>query len=503
MPIVLQGGSVFQGSNTILPKIWSNGKAGKWTFQGQSWDWNSMVFDGVKSSVTFVPDLINGGLQGDFSIGTGSTTSVYPNKVDTYNHTPIRYEIDPAGGTGSFQILSRELTYWHKVNPLIYSYQYTSVGNTMTFNPIDNGNGFIISYVSPYGKSVTFRYKTETKDVREFKVLQEVETNTTDDTTNSTYLVSKDDSYDLTLDYKIGANNTPESSYTDVWLIGFQNEKEEWEYFNTSYSYYKNVPWKHNNTYMDSARCSTTHSNIDNICLLQLWQKPNVLYSVHIKFINPNYTDYNNAPSASSVLESNTVTWNTRSADILIYVEFGVSPDGGKTIYWNGTESDSSIGGTIGAKLVAMGITSVVPTNINEYMTANVLNSSCIPNSSFDGYTSVPRYTTHIDTATVYGTKAFKFVRMQITTESDNDEANNIPSARYQHYSPINFEQMATATNAGQIGGQWYASYTNNSQSAVKFQIGRKYKTDAWSCNVQVKLNYIKDSLKYIGSTGN
>lgn len=498
MPVIFQDGQLLQGSNTTLPKVWSGGKAAKWAFQGMRWNWSNIKFDGTESSFCFIPDPDGGGMQGDLSIGTGSATSTYPNKVGTYDHSNIRYEIDPAGGTGSFNILSRDLSYWHKIGPILYSYQYTSEGNDMTFIECQ----FDIKGCTDlrYGE---YTQLTTGNTGRELKRRYVINLSTTDDTTDSTFLPTANSDYDLTINYKIGPNNTSESSYLDLYLIGFINEKKEEEYFSRYYSYssYKNVPWKHNGTYIDSARTTPEQFTWYEFELLKLWQKPNVLYGVHIKFINPQYADYDTAPPASMVLESNSVPWNTRIADILIYVEFGISPDGGQTMWWNGVESDSTIGGDVGAELVASGITSVVPDDINKYMTASLLNNSCKPNSTFDGYSPEPRYTVHMDTATVHGTKGFKFVRMKITTDTDNDEANNIPKDRYQHYAPINFEDMATTTTDGKRLSQYYAKAEANSQSCVKFQIGRKYKTNAWSTTVQVKLNYQKDSLKFIGST--
>lgn len=112
---------------------------------------------------------------------------------------------------------------------------------------------------------------------------------------------------------------------------------------------------------------------------MKVWQKPNILYYAHLKFINLDYTDYDNPPSNANVMEHWYSNWDVKRREILLYIEFGVSPNGGKTIWWNGLESNPNIGGTIGAKLVARGITTIVPNDINKYLTATLLNYSTKP----------------------------------------------------------------------------------------------------------------------------
>lgn len=506
MPVILQGGHIYQGTNRTLPKIWSGGKAAKLGFHSQDWDWSNLSFDGSKASFSFVPDPEDGGLQGDFSIGTGSGTSKYPNTQDTYNYNNVLYEIDPAGGTGSFSILSRDLSYWHKYGPLLLSYQYTKQDNELTFSECK----FSITNSTNFNSVSTLDLLSNTtkSGQREYKVVNAVKINTTDDTKNTNYVPNSSSSTDLAINFKIGPNNTPEASYTDVIFVGFINEFNQNEYFSSTYQP-RNIPWT---KISESKRCLPNKTQPKEFTLLRLWQKPNILYYVHMKFINLQYTNYDSPPGNGNVLEHWNVGWNVNKEEILLYIEFGVSPNGGKTIWWNGVESDSNIGGTTGQKLVNRGITSIVPNDINQYLTASLLNYSFKPNSSFDGDSTTNRYKISTANATVYGSKAFKYVRIPITTDTNNDEANNIPRDRWQRYRCINFEDIPTNTTASNaddsnIGsdkkrnGDYWAKYPQSSQSAVKFQVGRKYKTANWKTDIHVDLFYKKDSLKYIGST--
>ena len=200
----------------------------------------------------------------------------------------------------------------------------------------------------------------------------------------------------------------------------------------------------------------------------------------------------------------------------MLYIEFGVSPNGGKTIWWNGLESNPDIGGKIGAKLVARGITTIVPNDINKYLTATLLNYSTKPgnvNGKPEGESPDNRYNISTSSATVHGTKPFKYVRIPIWTDLPNDEYANNSENTIQKYECINFSDVqtnTTATHNEDIGidastkrrsDEYWAKYQENSESAEKFQIGRKNRTNNWRTDIHIDLFYKKYPLKYKGST--
>lgn len=515
MPIVLKGGQILQGSGTTMPNIWSNGKAVKWAFSGPSWNWSNIVLDGSVSTFQFVADPVNGNMQGDFSIGTGSATSSYPAKQSTYNYNKTVFEIDPAGGTFSFDMTARELSYWHKVAPIFWSYQYTKVDNPMTR---DECRCYLTGGTDC---ETTKRYEISytPTDTRQIYTITYNVIKTTDDTTSTTYKVNKSNATDLSFNFTIGPNNTPEASYTEIWNVGFLNEKTgiNEEYFSTKYCSTKNrnTPW-HGATIVsdDTRKVDQSSTEKSEICLLKLWQRPNILYYVHMKFINPAYTNYDVAPT-SYVLESYAAAWNAKENDILVYIEFGISPDGGKTIWWNGVESDESIGGEVGKRIVNIGVNSIVPTDINKYITITQYDYSLQPNSARDGYSTTSRYSMVNTDATVHGTKAFKFVRFKIRTTGENNEYYNMPSDVVQRYELINYDYIQTSTTATHSDDQsidastnkrnssYYAKYNKNSEGAIKFNVGRKHKTNDWKTTIGLDLFYKHGSMKYIGSTSN
>lgn len=519
MPVILQSGYVFQGDSKALPKIVTNSKLGSFVFRGTSWDWSNLEFQGSANTLQFVPDPNDGGLQGDFSIGTGSVTSAYPTKQSTFDFDPNKvFEIEPAGGTGSFNLKARELTYTWKFGPILASYQYTKSDNNIVFSEgkflftgISNSNGITNKTYYPINKSEGSTYI-------QYHFLDIVRSSVSSSSNNWQNQPDEGSATDHTVSFSIGPNNTPEAAYTEVRFIGFSNEALGWEYFEPS-STFGSIKLDHPRavafTKEESQRSLPDASLPKEFTLLKVWQKPNIFYYTHLKFVNLDYTDYNNPP-ITSVLEHWYSNWDVKRREILLYIEFGVSSDGGKTVWWNGVESDPKIGGTIGANLVAKGITSVVPNNINEYLTATLLNYSTKPGNVGgrpEGESTDNRYNISTSAATVHGTKAFKFVRIPIWTDLPNDEYANNSENTFQKYECINFSDVPTNTTAThnedsgidivtkRRSGEYWAKYQANSESAEKFQIGRKNKTNNWKTDVHIELFYKKDSLKYKGST--
>lgn len=508
MSVLLGSGKIYVGTNNKIARVWTNSRIAHYGMQGTSWDWSNLEFHGANNSLVFVPDPDNGGLQGDLSIGTGSNTSKYPSKQATSDINNDLYEIDPAGGTGQFELFSRELSYTYKFGPIFLSYQFTT--STNSINALENR--FVVTSVSDpgdikkrsvIGAGTSYFTQIYKLDVKKPSNMQD------------TSYMPVPDTADITVNFSIGPNNTPDSSYTWIKLIGFFNESGQEEYFTnassfakTSYSHPRNVPWKN----LDSQR-NYLGTFPKELSLLKIWQRPNILYYVHMKFVRNDYNDFDSPPGQSDLIESSNDKWDITKNEVLLYIEFGVSPDGGNTVWWNGAESVSTIGGETGQKLVNQGITSIVPDDIHKYITCSFLNTSYVPNWDTMQDSDVPRYKFY--GATTNGNNPFKYVRIiYITYEGNpNDESNNLPKNVKQKYMCMNFEDMPTSTTATHTDdpsidittqkyqNEYWAKYQSNSQSAVKFQVKRTHATNPWHADLHVELNYTKNSLKYIGST--
>ena len=129
------------------------------------------------------------------------------------------------------------------------------------------------------------------------------------------------------------------------------------------------------------------------------------------------------------------------------------------------------------------------------------------------------RYALQINKATIHGTKAWKFIKIPISSGVENNSASNPPDKRTQKYNCINFEPIITTTTATSaddkninsdkkynssnpsLSGKYLAKYNANSQSGVKFQIGVSTTTEDWKTSISVNLNYTNGIMKYVGST--
>lgn len=517
MPVVLGNGKIYVGDSKQIPKIWTNSKIGHYGFQGTSWDWSHIYFSGVSNSFSFYSNSEKNGLQGDLSIGTGSVSSAYPDPQSTYDLNSKIYKVDPTGGTGQFSMIGRDYSYMFKLGPIFCTYQYTTKDNEMKFSEIK----FLFSDISNSTKNTSTTLFPSSGNTGNTYIQTHYLNVIRPETINGTNAPSNTNTSDYTLFFDLGPNNTTESVYTDVVLVGFFNESNNSEFFQDSSIFGENiirhnryVPWTTSSLNLDSER-SLSGTLPKDMTILKLWQNPNILFYTHLKFINPQYTNYDEQPTNANILEKLFVDWSESQADILLYIEFGVSADGGKNIWWNGYESVYSETGDLGKNLVNNGITSIVPDNINEYLDATLLNYSYKPTGEYNQNPGNTEGRYHISTtkATVYGNNPFKYVRIPIWTDNKNDNESNCSEDRYQHFKPIDFIQLytdSTAThkedpnvdiNTYKYLNSYWAKSESNSVSLIKYHIGMKYRTNPWSTDIHIKLSYEKDSLKYEGAT--
>lgn len=523
MPVVHLGSTYVGQSNSTAHQIWCNGKGCRFGFEYDStykplWTWSGFELDSAPNSVKFTPDPANGGLQGDLSIGIGSINSAYPNPVSAFNKTNTPLEIDPAGGTLEFSMIARELSYWHKIGPVLRISNTSQIGNTMDISEcrayfLENKSQYDIKKV-PYDTKVNSLYYTKFTNTYSYEYVFDVWKSDI----STTYQPSKNNYNDLTFTCRIGPNNTPYPTYVYIGLLGFANEANNIEYNNTSavHPYAlgevsgvlmsitnppigRPVPNIKNssNTYFDWRIGGTTlvTTGIPNQRLICLWQKPNVLYYVHMVWINPQYTDYDTAPTASEAISSQVTNWDVTDFDLLLYIEFGISPNGGYDIYWNNNESTDVI-----KKVYERGISATVPQDIHKHIKVKVES------------TSINRQNTSPYTVTVSKTetnsKPFKFVRVNVHLSSKNDEHNNLSENRYQKYAILNYKQLdgnIQTTNRFDPNnyGIHYARFDYNpcATTYFQYQIGRKYKTNKWNLQTSATLYYENGSMRYEGET--
>lgn len=544
MPVVHQGSTYVGNSTSTAHQIWSGGKSGKFGFgigphiyisdglfyrhdSAYLWTWSGFELDGTPNSVKFTPDPVNGGLQGDFSYGTGSPNSAYPQAVSTYNQTHKVMEVDPAGGILEFSMVARELSYWHKIGPLLRVSNTSQLGNQININEFrtyffDNKSQYTVIDL-PYSiaehpeKSLYYVKSTNTYSCEyEFTVHKS--------DTSISYQPSKTNKNDLTFTCYIGPNNTPYSAYTYIDVVGFLNELGWIEYNNPQSvnPYFKGELYEPDVSYsiinapigrpipVDKLLTGSTDyesyygdwrtgniNSIPNQRLICLWQKPNVLYYVHMLWVNPLHTDYDTAPSEDELLTRWTTNWSLTDYDLLLYVEFGISPNGGHDIFWNNATTSGTLGDAV-QKIYDRGMTATVPSDIHNYIHPN------IESSSLNRQNASPYTVTSSKTET--SNQPFKFVRINVHLSSKNDEHNNLSANRYQRYSILNYKQLdgnvqTTPAFDPSNNGFHYAKHDSSGTTCFQYQIGRKYKTANWTAFISASLYYENNGMRYEGET--
>lgn len=538
MPVVHLGSTYVGNSTSTAHQIWSGGKSGKFGFKyadvifdvsapkynNPLWTWSGFELDGTPNSVKFTPDPVNGGLQGDFSYGIGSNTSKYPQAVSTYNQTKQVMEVDPAGGILEFSMVARELSYWHKIGPVLRISNTSQLGNAMNIKEfrtyfLDNKSQYDIQKV-PYNTDVQSLWYTKSTNTYSYEYVFDV----LKSDTATTWQPSKTDKKDLTFTCYVGPNNTPYSAYTYIGLLGFANEVNDLEYNNTSsvHPYAKGkvqgvtmsiknppigrpihtniyTPSSGNKYYMDwrAGGDNDVTTGIYNQRLICFWQKPNVLYYVHMLWVTPLHTDYNTAPTQSELLTTWTTDWSVTDYDLLLYVEFGISPNGGHDIFWNNATTTGTLGQAI-KKVYGRNISATVPQDIHKYIHPKI-EASSVNRQSVTPYT-VTSFKTEANN------QPFKFVRIRVHLSSKNDEHNNLSKNRYQKYAILNYKQLdgniqTTQKEDPNNYGLHYAKYTPYATTYYQYQIGRKYKTNDWNLQISATLYYESGSMRYEGET--
>lgn len=528
MPVIHTGSTYVGNSTSTAHQIWSGGKSGKFGFETEKstykllWTWSGFELDGTPNSVKFTPDPVNGGLQGDFSYGIGSNTSKYPQAVSTYNQTKQVMEVDPAGGTLEFSMVARELSYWHKIGPVLRISNTSQSGNQMNIKEsrtyfLDNKSQYEIQKV-PYKDNVQSLWYTTSTNTYSYEYVFDILKSDTE----TTWQPSKTDKKDLTFTCYVGPNNTPYSTYTYIGLLGFANEVNDLEYNNTSsvHPYAKgevqgetmkvdNPPIGrpavnvrsilNNNAYFDwrSSNGTLVTTGIPNQRLICFWQKPNVFYYVHMLWVNPLHTDYTTAPTQSELLTTWTTDWDITDYDLLLYVEFGISPNGGQDIFWNNATTTGTLGDAI-QNVYDRNISATVPQDIHKYIHPKI-EATSVNRQSVTPYTVT-------STKTETNNQPFKFVRIHVHLSSKNDEHNNLSKNRYQKYAILNYKQLdgniqTTPALDPNNNGLHYAKYGSSGTTYYQYQIGRKYKTNDWNLQTSATLYYESGSMRYEGET--
>lgn len=378
--------------------------------------------------------------------------------VDQNDNGEYGFELDPAGGHGEFKLFSRESTLWHRT-PLKIRLEAET-------NYLDDTTLKISTVNCPY-KINTDEVKIDTlskttngtKTTIEYKITPNGVTTRKD----KDQTLNESDQYDMLFSFTIGPNNNPSNSRGTITIVGFY----------------------------DSIGNLISFNDNDKIILFKWWQKPNLLYYVDMAFVEKPLSASSKPKIATSQYYKN--TYDNTNFSLYLFVEFGISLDGGQTINWNQDWEKF---------LSSKGITSIDTDKISTNVPADLPASSFtfeISGTNKERFVipsgKVSLYFNKSDYTGIYG----KYFVVSLNSTSRNTEYNNDASHIHQSYyvDPSELVNLADTTSNYKAIAGWQA----NSKSTIGFLLRRISTTDPWVCKVKASLSYIKDQMKYKGST--
>lgn len=427
----------------VWKTIIRNSKDGRSLSLGNNHIWPSVVLDN-SSNDTFVYYSLaksdGGHYQGDFDEWMNG---VLPN-ADTAN------DIDPAGGFGQLRFISKESSLWHAVSVQLCVTETQKIENgtakdnellqfdtTKTKKKYD-ANGL---------KDLEYDYNgNEDYTIEELK--REIENNTikryfkvSKNTTSTNPLNYFDD--DFLLDYVVGPNNNSEISTCTVEIVGVYMFQKGTEYYQAL--------------------------ETNPILLAHYSQGANCMWYCCMAWVNrPKFGDEDPVP-----IETSSIGYNTQYINLYLYVEFGVSPNGGHDIYWNQKIRDDLDG--------------VLPSTI-----ANNITITALQNGNKDW---TDKYTTFTVTNIKKqdGSASNYFTVSGVSNINNND--NNNPEDRTQEYRIENLSVLADTYIVVGDSRYWAANadYTDSIHpTKTDFYVKRYTTTSPWQIKINAELHYGK-----------
>lgn len=429
----------------VWKTIIHNSKDGRSLSLGNNHIWPSVILDNSRNDTFIYYSLAKsdgGHYQGDFN---NLMSGVLPN-ADKLN------DIDPAGGFGQLRFISKESSLWHAVSVQLCVTETLKIENgapkdseVLQFDTTKSKK----KYDTDTSKDLEYDYNgNEDYTIEELELERKIENNTlkryfkiSKKSTSSNPLNYFDD--DFLLDYVVGPNNNSETSTCKVEIVGVYMFQKGTEY----YEELKNT----------------------SIVLANYSQGPNCMWYCCMAWVNrPKSIEEDPTP-----IESSFINYNTLYIDLYLYVEFGVSPNGGHDIYWNQKIRDDLDG--------------ILPSTI-----ANNITISASQSGNKDW---TDKYTTFnvVNIKKQDGSASNYFMVSGVSNINNND--NNDPADRTQEYRIENLSVAAPTTI--QVNNIEYdaanADYTDNTQTTeVGFYVKRYTTTSPWEIKINAELHYGK-----------
>lgn len=379
-------------------------------------------------------------------------------------------KLDPMGGAGTIKFISKESSLWYPVAVKIHIHETNKVKDNNTYDD-DELFQFPTSFFG-FKYDIYYNGQIITNFIKDFQgnidySIQELGDPIIEDNAIDRYFkiekVNTDTSApldyyapDFILDYTIGSNN---------------NTNKATGYVEITHVYV----WDTEGT---GSELSLRERKLNDTVLVASWsQGANCAYYCSMAWVKKP-SSYTDDPVR---LDNTSVSYNTTSIELYLFVEFGVSPDGGTHIYWD--------------QKLDNGLDATLPDNLYQYITVTTTQNGD------EDWTS--KYSNFV--VEKYGGNYFKVTGTSVPNNNSNNESDN----RKQTYKVENFSISAASTIQVPYDGVGpmtdfdeiraaNADETDDIQKTeVAFYVNRYTSTDDWSIKLQAKLNYDK----YQGST--
>lgn len=460
---ISKGQFVVGNDNYEVHQTW-NGKTAGHALKWYTTDiWPSYRINSLKDTFKYnIPTDGTGGLQGNTNLNAGEYGDMTNDKISENDGIMSRYSFDPAGGTFSMSFMSRQTSYWHKVPLIIRSIEKINIQSS-TCLKINSGNPTLSS--QPSVKTISNNGNVLIRDWTVYP----------DNYNNDNASVDPNSTSDFQLNFSIGANNNPKYSVGSLYIVGFIDALGDVKMF------------------------EDLNPKVSPIEICHWYQKPNILFYVGMDFVKVPSKASDAPVHASSSTYIN--PYNNISFRICLFVEFGISMDGGNTINWN--QDWPQFLKNNGFTSIPGYISTEVPynaQNIPQFKMTYEVTGTNVDRFSSNSSISMKALFNESDYSSLY----YKYFILTFSSNSQNTEFTN-PDVKQSYYVTktelvnTSDKEIEDGSNPSKAVANWQA----NSKSNVKFVIRRKSSTSDWKCRLSASLEYIdtEKNIKFIGST--
>lgn len=453
------GNSILDGSTgKEVSRSWTGPKTPNRSFRWQSEEiWPRYELRFVDQSLNYwIPTDGTGGLQGCTDKLNKDLNFVgHEDGAEEYG-----YELDPAGGHGEFKLIIRESTLWHRMPIKIRLETETNYLDDTTLKLSSVSCPYNINDSDKTDITKLSRKESGSKVTYEYKITPNGVTTRRD----KDQTLKESDVYDVKIDFTLGPNNNPSNSRGTISIVSYYD------------SLGNEIPLK-----------------TDQIpVLFKWWQKPNLLYYVDMAFVEKPATAKSTPKIATAEYYKN--NYNDTNFSLFLFVEFGISLDGGLSINWN-QDWEKFLANKNITTINPDSISTVVPTNLT---TSGKFTFEIYGENKERFVIPTGNISLYFDKSAYVGTYA-KYFKIGLSSTSANTEYTNDASHIHQSYyvDPSELKNTASYNQNGKAIANWQ----EGSKSNISFLLRRISTTDPWKCKVKASLEYIKAQMKYRGST--